>query len=168
MPLKSGSSKKVIGKNISELVETFKKKGKIGDSKPKSKKAAVKQAAAVAYAKAGKTKVKESFDTYVNRVLNEVFGKGDVYDINDPAQDFNKAQSTLIHLGMDHEAIDENEFNQKLKSQPFSKVIEYVQSKKKPVGSSPLPQPAGQQPQPSQTIDAQPSNNQTTQLKSPV
>ena len=56
MPLKKGSSQKTISSNIGELVRTFKGTGKIGTSKPKSKSAAVKQAAAIAYDKAGKTK----------------------------------------------------------------------------------------------------------------
>jgi hypothetical protein len=56
MPLKKGKSKKVISSNIGELVDTYKDKGKIGTSHPKSKKAAVKQAVAIAYAKAGKGK----------------------------------------------------------------------------------------------------------------
>ena len=56
MPLKKGSSQKTISKNIGTLVRDFKETGKIGTSKPKSKSAAVKQAAAIAYDKAGKTK----------------------------------------------------------------------------------------------------------------
>lgn len=56
MPLKKGSSQKTISRNIGELVGTYKEKGRIGTSKPKSKAAAVKQAAAIAYAKAGKTR----------------------------------------------------------------------------------------------------------------
>lgn len=56
MPLKKGSSQKTISTNIGELVRTFKKSGKIGTSKPKSKEAAVKQAAAIAYSKAGKSR----------------------------------------------------------------------------------------------------------------
>jgi hypothetical protein len=56
MPLKKGSSQKTISRNIGELVGAYKEKGRIGTSKPKSKGAAVKQAAAIAYAKAGKTR----------------------------------------------------------------------------------------------------------------
>lgn len=54
MPLKKGSGQKTISKNIGTLVRDFKDTGKIGTSKPKSKAAAVKQAAAIAYEKAGK------------------------------------------------------------------------------------------------------------------
>lgn len=55
MPLKKGSSNKTISKNISELVGTYEKKGKIGASKPKSKSAAQKQAVAIALNTAGKS-----------------------------------------------------------------------------------------------------------------
>lgn len=58
MPLKKGSSQKTISKNIGEMMGKYKETGKIGTSKPKSKKAAVAQAAAAAYAKAGKSKKK--------------------------------------------------------------------------------------------------------------
>jgi hypothetical protein len=57
MPLKKGSSKKTISSNIGEIVSDYKKDGMIGTSKPKSKAAAVKQAAAIAYSKAGKSKM---------------------------------------------------------------------------------------------------------------
>lgn len=57
MPLKKGSSKKTISKNIETEMKKYKKTGKVGKgSKPKSKKAAQKQAAAIAYSKAGKSK----------------------------------------------------------------------------------------------------------------
>ena len=52
MPLKGGKSNKTIGKNVKELVKTYEKKGKIGASK----KAAQKQAVAIALSKAGKSR----------------------------------------------------------------------------------------------------------------
>jgi hypothetical protein len=59
MPLKKGTSKKTIAKNIKEIVDTYKSKGKIGTSKPASKKKAVKQAVAIAYSEAGKSRKKK-------------------------------------------------------------------------------------------------------------
>ncbi len=56
MPLKTGKSPKVVSANISEMVKSYGKTGKIGTSKPESKTKAVKQATAIALAKAGKTK----------------------------------------------------------------------------------------------------------------
>lgn len=56
MPLKSGSSKKVVSANIGELVSKFKKTGKIGTSEPGSMAAAQKQAAAIALSRARKSK----------------------------------------------------------------------------------------------------------------
>jgi hypothetical protein len=56
MPLKKGSSQKTISSNIGEIVRDYKKDGMIGTSKPKGKAAAVKQAAAIAYDKAGKSR----------------------------------------------------------------------------------------------------------------
>lgn len=56
MPLKKGRSSKTINKNVKELVKTYEKKGKIGTSKPASKRAAQKQAVAIALSKAGKSR----------------------------------------------------------------------------------------------------------------
>lgn len=59
MPLRKGRSKEVISSNIKELVNSWKKTGKIGTSKPKTKKKAVKQAVAIAMSKAGISKKKK-------------------------------------------------------------------------------------------------------------
>jgi len=56
VPLKRGSSQKTISSNIGEMVRSFKKKGRLGTSKPSSVGAATKQAAAIAYATAGKSR----------------------------------------------------------------------------------------------------------------
>jgi len=56
MPLKKGTSQRTISRNIGELVGAYKEKGRIGTSRPKSKGAAIKQAAAISYAKAGKAR----------------------------------------------------------------------------------------------------------------
>lgn len=53
MPLKKGRSRKVISENIEEIVHSWEKTGKIGNSRPKTKKQAVKQAVAIALNKAG-------------------------------------------------------------------------------------------------------------------
>lgn len=58
MPLKKGSSDKTISANIGAEMKSYKKTGKLGTSKPKTKKAAQKQAIAIAYTKAGKSKKK--------------------------------------------------------------------------------------------------------------
>jgi len=84
MPLKKGKSKETISKNIGAEMKKYKKTGKIGTSKPKSKKKAKKQAVAIALSKAResgakipkkkKSVVKESFDKYINHLVKESFG----------------------------------------------------------------------------------------------
>jgi (p)ppGpp synthase/HD superfamily hydrolase len=49
MPLIRNQSKEAFGKNVSELINAYKKKGKIGSSSPKSKAKARKQALAIAF-----------------------------------------------------------------------------------------------------------------------
>jgi hypothetical protein len=56
MPLKQGKSQKVISGNIGEMIKKYKETGSIGTSKPKNRGAAIKQAAAIAYATAGKSR----------------------------------------------------------------------------------------------------------------
>ena len=56
MPLTRGRSNKTISENIGEMVKKYRKSGKIGASKPKSAKAAQKQAVAIALSTAGKSK----------------------------------------------------------------------------------------------------------------
>ena len=56
MPLKKGSSQKVVSANIQTLVDDYQKSGRIGTSKPANKKAAVKQATAIALRMSGKPK----------------------------------------------------------------------------------------------------------------
>ncbi len=75
MPLKKGKSQKTISTNIGELVGTFKKTGKIGTSKPATKQAAVKQAAAIAYEKAGKSRAKPMKKGGVMGPVKEVYRK---------------------------------------------------------------------------------------------
>lgn len=51
MPLKPGKSQQTRNDNIAELVRSYKTRGKIGQSRPKSMKEAVQQATAIAYDK---------------------------------------------------------------------------------------------------------------------
>ena len=59
MPLAKGKSNKAVSKNIQTLVDDYQKSGRIGTSKPANKKAAVKQATAIALQKAGRSKPKK-------------------------------------------------------------------------------------------------------------
>lgn len=58
MPLAKGRSKKVVSKNIGEMVRSYKKKGTIGTSTPANPEAARKQAIAIAFKKSGMGKKK--------------------------------------------------------------------------------------------------------------
>ena len=56
MPLLPGKGPKVRAKNIKELMDSYAINKSIGTSKPASKKAAIKQAVAISYAKQRKGK----------------------------------------------------------------------------------------------------------------
>lgn len=51
MPLMPGTGKQTLSSNIDELMKSWKEKGTIGTSTPKSKKAAQRQAIAISYSK---------------------------------------------------------------------------------------------------------------------
>jgi hypothetical protein len=58
MPLKKGSSRKVMSQNISEVMHSYDRTGRIGTSRPKSRKKAVKQAVAISYSEARRSRKK--------------------------------------------------------------------------------------------------------------
>jgi hypothetical protein len=58
MPLRKGTSQSVVSSNIKTLVDDWKQEGSIGTSRPPTKKKAIKQAIAIALAKAGKSRNK--------------------------------------------------------------------------------------------------------------
>ncbi|HVL08010.1 MAG TPA: hypothetical protein VM512_02460 [Burkholderiaceae bacterium] len=53
MPLKEGKSRKTISSNIKKLVHEYDEQGHVANSRPASRKRAVKQAVAIALNKAG-------------------------------------------------------------------------------------------------------------------
>ncbi len=63
MPLKKGSSRNTVSSNIKTLVHEYENKGRIGTSKPASKKKAIKQAVAIALDKAGESNGKSKRTT---------------------------------------------------------------------------------------------------------
>lgn len=71
MPLKKGSSKDTISKNIKTEMDKYKKTGKVGTSKPANKGKAAKQAAAIAYSKAGKGKKNDENSESVKKKNNK-------------------------------------------------------------------------------------------------
>ena len=58
MPFKSGRSQATISKNIAECIRSYKKTGKIGNTRPKSLSHAVKICQAAAYSSARRSKGK--------------------------------------------------------------------------------------------------------------
>jgi len=56
MPLKPGTSKKVVQSNIKEGLKSYEQKGTFGNSHPSSKKKAIQQIVAASYSKARKGK----------------------------------------------------------------------------------------------------------------
>ena len=81
MPLKKGKTDKILHQNISELMGTYKKSGKIGTSKPKSKKAAQKQSAAIAYLskRISPSKMDEVASMYVDTSSNAIQRLSEMY-----------------------------------------------------------------------------------------
>lgn len=90
MPLKKGSSKKTISKNIETEMKKYKKTGKVGKSKPASKKKATKQASAIAYSKAGKSK---KIDEAVKKAKKDYDGDG---KLETPEQEYRGSKEKAI------------------------------------------------------------------------
>jgi hypothetical protein len=59
MPLKSGKSQEAVKSNIKTLVHEYEREGRIGRSRPPSKKKAIKQAVAISLKKAGKSRTQQ-------------------------------------------------------------------------------------------------------------
>jgi hypothetical protein len=57
MPLKKGSGRSAVSSNIKLLVDEWEKDGSIGISHPLTKKKAIRQAVAIALAKAGRSRL---------------------------------------------------------------------------------------------------------------
>ena len=60
MPFKSGRSQATISKNIEECIHSYKKTGKVGNTRPKSLSHAVKICSAAAYSSARRSKGKSA------------------------------------------------------------------------------------------------------------
>jgi hypothetical protein len=56
VPLKNGSGQSAVSSNIKLLLDEWEKDGSIGTSHPLTKKKAIRQAVAIALAKAGKSR----------------------------------------------------------------------------------------------------------------
>ena len=67
MPFKSGRSQATISKNIAECIRSYKKSGKIGNTRPKSLSHAVKICQAAAYSSARRSKGKSVVSEALNR-----------------------------------------------------------------------------------------------------
>jgi hypothetical protein len=114
MPLEKGSSKKTISKNIEKEMKNYKKTGKIGTSKPASKEKARKQAAAIAYSKAGKGKKKDENSEKMKKLKESAEQKakkdfdGDG-EVETPEQEFKGSRDKAIKKAMgEHDKEDEN------------------------------------------------------------
>jgi hypothetical protein len=56
MPLRKGTGRKTVSQNIKTMVHEYERDGTIGNSQPKTRAKAVKQAVAIALDKAGKSR----------------------------------------------------------------------------------------------------------------
>ena len=65
MPLKPGKSAKVVASNIKELMSSYRRTGKLGTSRPRNKKKAQKQAAAIALSVAENSPFRQAFLRYL-------------------------------------------------------------------------------------------------------
>lgn len=78
MPLKKGTSRKVISENIGETMRSYDKKGRIGSSKPKNRAAAQRQATAMALSEAGKAQKMKQGGMIKPKIIKKKDGNRDV------------------------------------------------------------------------------------------
>jgi hypothetical protein len=136
MPLKKGKSKETISKNIKSEMGKYKKTGKIGTSKPKTKKKAQKQATAIALSKAResgakipkkkkakKTVVKESFDRYIDLLVKESFGLLKKKVVEEKKED-------KIENNKKEESLDLNSENPMLSKKERIKITNHIHNSK--------------------------------------
>lgn len=120
MPLKKGKSKKTISKNIKGEMKKYEKTGKIGTSKPKTKKKAQKQSVAIALSKAResgakipkkkkKSVVKESFDKYINLLVKESFGLIKKKVVSEKVEDSEKGKKPSVDIEPQSNTINKKE-----------------------------------------------------------
>jgi len=126
MPLKKGKSKKTISKNIKGEMKKYEKTGKIGTSKPKTKKKAQKQSVAIALSKAResgakipkkkalkdkkkKSVVKESFDKYINLLVKESFGLIKKKVVSEKVEDSEKVKKPSVDTEPQSNTINKKE-----------------------------------------------------------
>ncbi len=67
MPLKKGSSKSTISSNIRECIMSYKKSGKIGNTKPRNLKHAMSICSAAAYSTAKKSKKRSAISEALHK-----------------------------------------------------------------------------------------------------
>jgi hypothetical protein len=120
MPLKKGKSKKTISKNIETEMKKYKSTGKVGKSKPSSKKKAVKQAAAVAYSKAGKSK---------NKKVNESKGNNNLADNYPPYDKVTRGDIIAGSKGEDQEGGKKSKKAKKSLKESFDSLVKSVLKK---------------------------------------
>lgn len=130
MPLEKGSSKKTISKNIKTEMKKYKETGKVGKSKPASKKKAVKQAAAIAYSKAGKGKKKDENCEKMKRLRESAEKAEKDYDqdgeIETPEQEYKGSKDKAIKKAKGEEAEKKQDENSETIKESFNSYVKAV------------------------------------------
>ena len=131
--------------NIKRIMELTKNKGKTGKPKGGGKKA-IKDydndgkietgkeeyfGSRMAAAAKGKNpkKLKEGYDTAINRILSEIYAHGSLLNPAEKADDIERVRETMSALGYCATELDENEFKTTLKGKTFGEIMKHIISK---------------------------------------